>query len=134
MVSAPKDHIETEVEMLKKIVRLSVEATIHEGAQEAFEAAAKAMTTASETEPGTLGYEWFFSADRKQCRLLETYADADAVQAHFTGPVVLELVPKIMPLCTMDRFEVYGDPGPQVTAMLGAFGARIFNYWAGLNR
>ncbi len=120
--------------MLKNIVRLSVEATIHDGALEAFEAAAKAMITATETEPGTLGYEWFFSADRKQCRLLETYVDADAVQAHFAGPVVLDLLPKIVPLCTMDRFEIYGDPGPQVSAIAGAFGARIFTYWSGLNR
>jgi len=120
--------------MLEKVVRLSVEATIHDGAKDAFEAAAKAMTAASEAEPGTLGYEWFFSADRKQCRLLETYADAGAVEAHFRGPVVTELVPKMIPLCTIDRFEVYGDPGPQVSAIAGTFGARIFNYWVGLSR
>jgi quinol monooxygenase YgiN len=124
----------TEVEMLEEVVRLSVEATIHAGALGAFEAVAKAMTEVSEAEPGTLGYEWFFSADRKQCRLLETYANADAVEAHFRGPAVTELVPRMIPLCTMDRFEIYGEPGPQVSAIAASFGARIFNYWAGMSR
>jgi quinol monooxygenase YgiN len=120
--------------MHEKTVRLTVELTVNEGSQDAFEAVAKTMTAESGTEPGTLGYEWFFSPDRKHCRLLETYADADAVTAHFTGPVVGELVPKMVPLCTIDRFEIYGDPGPTVTAMAVAFGARIFRYWGGLSR
>ena len=120
--------------MLEKTVRLSVEATIAEGREEKFREIAKAMTGASEVEPGTLGYEWFFSADGRQCRLLETYADSAAVLAHFQGPAVNELVPRLMPLCRIDRFEIYGDPGPEVTSIAAGFGARLFSYWAGLSR
>jgi quinol monooxygenase YgiN len=120
--------------MNAKIVRLAVDATVNEGQLEAFKALAKAMTERSEAEPGTLGYEWFFSSDGTRCRLLETYENADAVTAHFAGPVVRELVPQLVPLCKLDRFEIYGDPGPQVAQIAAGFGAQIFSYWVGMSR
>ena len=120
--------------MLEKVVRLAVNATVNEGQLDAFKELAKAMTVGSEAEPGTLGYEWFFSEDGKTCRLLETYVDADAVTAHFAGPVVRQLVPKMIPLCKLDSFEIYGNPGPQVSQIAGGMGARIYSYWTGLNR
>jgi hypothetical protein len=30
--------------------------------------------------------------------------------------------------------EVYGDPGPKVSAMVAAFGAEIFTAWQGFDR
>jgi hypothetical protein len=66
--------------------------------------------------------------------LLETYASADALLAHFNGPVVQQLVPKMIQCVALDGFEVYGDPGPQAAAMLANFGAQVFEPWAGLNR
>jgi len=120
--------------MKANLVRLAVDVTVNQGQLDAFKAIAKEMTSASEAEPETLGYEFFFSTDEKQCRLLETYEDANAVLAHFTGPVVGKLVPQITPLCTIDRFEIYGDPGPQVTQMAASLGAKFFSYWAGLSR
>jgi quinol monooxygenase YgiN len=94
----------------------------------------KAMTAASQKETGTLAYEWYLSADRKRSRLVEIYADANAVLAHFMGPAVQEFVPKMMQTASVSRFEVYGDPGPKVTEMLAGFGAEIFPYWQGLGR
>ncbi len=120
--------------MLEKIVRIAVEATVAEGCEEKFKEIARSMSAASDAEPGTLGYEWFFSADGHQCRLLETYADSAAVLAHFQGPAVTELVPQLMPLCHLDRFEIYGDPGPEVSAMAAGFGAQFFSYFAGVSR
>jgi quinol monooxygenase YgiN len=123
-----------EAEMLEKIVRLAVEATVNDEQLEPFKSIAKQMTEASQAEPGTLGYEWFFSSDDRHCRLLETYADASAVLAHFKGPVVTNLVPQLMPLCRMDRFEIYGDPGPEVSQMAAGFGAQFYSYAIGINR
>jgi quinol monooxygenase YgiN len=120
--------------MLEKVVRLAVDVTVKESQLDAFKTLAQAMTAGSAAEPGTLGYEWFFSEDGKRCRLLETYADADAVLAHFKGPVVTQLVPQMAPLCAMERFEIYGDPGPEVAKMATGFGARIYPYWAGIDR
>jgi quinol monooxygenase YgiN len=120
--------------MLKKIVRLAVDVTVNESQVDAFKELAQAMTAGSAAEPGTLGYEWFFSEDGKRCRLLETYADADAVAAHFSGSVVAQLVPQMAPLCMMDRFEIYGDPGPDVAKTAAGWGARIYPYWTGIDR
>lgn len=115
-------------------VNILVELSIHEGKLDAFKALAEKMTAGTQSESGALGYEWYFSADQKRCRLLETYADADAVLAHFMGPVVQQLVPQMLQHSAVDRFEVYGDPGAKATAMLGGFGAEIFHYWNGVRR
>ena len=115
-------------------VHILVQLTIHDGQQDALRSVAQEMTAGSQAEAGTLGYEWYFSVDGKQCRLLETYADAGALLAHFNGPVVQQLVPKMLPYVSLDAFEVYGDPGAEAGAMLANFGARVFAHWRGLKR
>ncbi len=120
--------------MAAQTVYILVELTVHDGKQDAFEALAQQMIAGSQKEAGTLGYEWHLSEDRRSCRLLEIYADANALLAHFTGPVVQQLVPKLVELVKVDRFEVYGDPGAQAASMLAGFGAAIFPRWLGLGR
>ncbi len=68
------------------------------------------MIAGSQKEPGALGYDWCLSSDRRRCRILETYADANAVLAHLTGPVGQEFLPTILEASSINRFEVYGDP------------------------
>src|SRR5579864_7858880 len=104
--------------MAMSTVYFLVELTVHEGKLDEFKGIAQEMNAGSQSEPGTLGYEWYFSEDGKRCRLVETYATADDVQAHIAGPVVQQLVPKLLQQATLDRFEVYGDPGPKAAAML----------------
>ena len=120
--------------MLRQIVRLTVNFSVDESQVEAFKSIAAIMTEGTKAEPGTLGYEWFVSSDGKRVRLVETYADASAVEAHFTGPVVQEWVPKLAAVCTVDGFEFYGDPGPKVAAMAAGFGAVFFEYRLGIER
>ena len=120
--------------MLRQIVRLTVNFTVDESHSEAFKNIAAIMTEGSKAEPGTLGYEWFASSDGKRYRLVETYSDASAVEAHFAGPVVQEWVPKLAAICAVDGFEFYGDPGPKVAAMAAGLGAVSFEYWLGIER
>jgi quinol monooxygenase YgiN len=120
--------------MLEQVVRLTVNITVNQAKLDAFKAVAKSMTEASQSEPGTLGYEWFASQDGKSFRLVETYVDAAAVEAHFMGPVVQQSVPRLAALCKVDGFEIYGDPGPKVAAIASGFGALIYPYWLGINR
>lgn len=120
--------------MDKNMVRFTVDLAINEGKFNQFESIVRAMIAGTLKEAGALGYEWFLSADRKRCRLLETYADANAVLAHCSGPVVQELVPKILETSTISGFEVYGDPGPEAAKMLAGIGAEIFPLWRGLGR
>jgi quinol monooxygenase YgiN len=120
--------------MTKQTVRFTVDLTIDEEKFNEFESLARTMIESSLKEPGTLGYDFFLSDDRKRCRLLETYVDADAVLAHFTGPVVQELVPRLRETSSINGFEVYGDPGPKAAQMLKGFGAQIFYLWHALGR
>src|SRR5580692_5604251 len=125
--SAPKE----EAEMVEQVVRLTVNFVVSREQLEEFTRIAQAMTAVAAAEPGTLGYEWFASADGKRFRLVETYVDASAIEAHFMGPAVQQWVPKLAAVCKVDGFEIYGDPGPKVAAMAGGLGAVIYRYWFG---
>ena len=120
--------------MDKHMVRFTVDLTINEEKFNEFEGIARTMIAGSQKEPGTLGYDFFLSGDRRRCRLVESYADADAVLAHATGPVVQELVPRLLETSSLNGFEVYGDPGPKAAQMLAGFGAEIFELWQGMGR
>ena len=120
--------------MVEQVVRLTVSFTVTDAQMSAFKSIASTMTEGTRPEPGTLGYEWFAHADGKRFRLVETYADAAAVEAHFMGSVVQQMVPKLAAVCTVDGFEFYGDPGPKVSAMAAGFGAQFYQYWMGIGR
>lgn len=107
---------------------------IHPDKFNQFESTAQAMVEGSGKEPGTLGYDFYLGADRKTCRLLEHYADADAVMAHLSGPVVQQLVPQLLQSGSVTGFEVYGDPGATAAKGLAGFGAQFFGTWHALGR
>jgi len=120
--------------MAKRTVRFVVEFNIHDGKFDAFDAIAKEMIAGTEKEPGSLAYDWCLSADRRRCRLLETFADEAATVAHANSAVVTQLVPKLLENSSITRFEVYGEPGPEARAILAGLGAEIFDLWRGLAR
>ena len=115
-------------------IRVLVDIDIHEGKFAEFEAIAKKMVAVSEAEPGTLAYHFLLSSDRKKGCLIEGYTDVAAITAHFAGPAVQQLVPQLMQVATPTRMDIYGDPGPQVTAMVAALGAKVFTNWQGFDR
>jgi quinol monooxygenase YgiN len=122
------------MDMVEQVVRLTVSLTVNEGQLDDFKSIANTLTEISKSEPGTVGYEWFVADDGKRFRLVETYADAAAVEAHFAGPAVQEWVPKLAAVCSVDGFEFYGDPGPKVRSIAFGLGADFFRYWIGLGR
>jgi len=119
---------------MSKKVHLHVAFSINEGKFDAFQKTAQAMTEGTEKEKGTLAYHWYLSDDRKRCRLLETYEDAAALMVHFKGPVVQQLVPKILESTTLTGFEVYGEPGPELRKTLADMKAEIYPFLRGINR
>ena len=120
--------------MVSQVVRLTVNFTVDEEQLAEFHSIAQAMTEVSKAEPGTLGYEWFVSADGKRFRLVEAYVDSGAIEAHFMGPAVQDWVPKLAAVCKVDGFDIYGDPGPKVAEMSAGFGAIVYKYWLGIDR
>ena len=120
--------------MVEQVVRLTVGFTVNEGQVDEFKKLAQTMTDVSKAEPGTLGYEWFSSADGKSFKLVEIYVNAQAIEVHFMGAAVQEWVPKLVGTCSVTGFEIYGDPGPKVTEMAGGLGAQFYKYWIGIDR
>jgi quinol monooxygenase YgiN len=120
--------------MAATTVRFVVSFAIDDGAFVAFERVARMMSAETQKESGALAYEWSLSADRGRCRLYEAYADAGAVLAHLKGPVIKELVPKLLEAGSVTGFEIFGDPGPEAAATLTAMGAQIFPVWQGFSR
>ena len=111
-----------------------VDLTIHDEKFDSFERIAQEMIASTQQEAGAVGYEWCLSADRKRCRIIEIYVDSEAVLAHLTGTAVQAGVPKLLETSSLNRFEVYGDPGPKAAAMLAGVGAEIFAPWCGFRR
>jgi quinol monooxygenase YgiN len=120
------------IEVNSNKVHFVIDLAIHEGKFDDFAATLKRMTDGTTREPGALAYEWYLSDDHSRCRLLETYANADAMKQHLAGPVVQELVPKLLTFSTIKRFEVFGTPDAQSAAALTSMGAQIFGHWHGL--
>jgi quinol monooxygenase YgiN len=120
--------------MTAQEVRFTVSFTIPAENLEQFKAIAQEMIASTQKETGTLAYDWFYSSDGSECRLIEAYVDPDAVLTHMTGRAVEELVPKIVKTATISGFEVYGDPGPEAAKLLAGLGAEIFIRQAGLSR
>jgi quinol monooxygenase YgiN len=120
--------------MSQNTVRFTVDLTIHEKQFAAFEAIVQTMIAGTRKETGALRYDWFLSKDRKRCRLIETYADQNAVLAHLSSPVVRELVPKLLETASLNRFEVYGDPGLESAKILAGVGDEVFPVWRALSR
>jgi quinol monooxygenase YgiN len=120
--------------MPNSTIRLLVDLTINPGALAAFQDVARQMIAGSRKEPGTLGFEWFLSADQTTCRIIETYANSNAVYAHLSGPVVTDLFPKLLQQAKIDRFQVCGNPTGKALAKLESSKAAIFNRWQGFSR
>jgi quinol monooxygenase YgiN len=119
---------------MKKPVYFTVSFNIMNGRRSAFEAMVREMVAASSQEPGCLAYDFYVSADGTQSRLLEAYVDNEAAVAHLTGPVVTDLVPKLLESATLEGFEVYGDASPQLAQILANFGAKILANLHGYRR
>ena len=120
--------------MAGQTVYFLVTFTVHEGKLAAFEETVKAIVAGTRKEPGALGYEWYLGGDGKTYRLVETYADAQAAQAHMANPVVRELIPKLLESASLSSFDVYGDPGPETKKTLAGFGAAFYDFKQGLGR
>jgi quinol monooxygenase YgiN len=120
--------------MTKPGVYFIVDLEIAEGKAGEFQAIAEAMVAGTQTEPGALGYEFYLEPDKRRCRLIEVYSDSDAALAHCKGPVVQQLVPKLLSVSKLAAFSVYGDLTPETARILTEGGAQLFTTWRAFNR
>jgi quinol monooxygenase YgiN len=76
-------------------------------------------------EPGTLGYDWFESADGTVFVAHELFADSDAVLAHAAN--VGDLVGQWVDLADGVSVEIFGVPSEELRSALAAMAPSIFS-------
>src|SRR5436190_23411880 len=104
--------------MTKPGVYFIVDLAITEGKAEEFQAIAEKMVAGTKEEAGALAYEFYLDAARRNCRLIEIYADSDAALLHCKGRVVQQLVPELLTVSSITGFSVYGDLSPEAAGVL----------------
>ena len=84
-------------------------------------------------EPGTVGYEWYMSADGSQCHLYERYVDSAAALTH-CQTFGARFAGRFMSLLTPTRCTVYGSPDAAVQGALSVLRPTYMGQAAGFHR
>ena len=114
-------------------VQFFVELTIGAGGLARFKELAQAATDAVQAqEPGTIGYQWYISEDQKCAFVIEWYAHADLIPAHFqlVGPIMGEMGK----VSEVARFEVFGNLTEAARQALAPLSPGMFGFWLGFTR
>jgi quinol monooxygenase YgiN len=86
-----------------------------------FRAMADAMVAASNTEPGTVVYDWYLRESEMTGTLYEAYASQEALQVHAKGTVFTTLAPQYAGASRVLSVDVFGEvPGMGRRDLLGA--------------
>ena len=91
------------------------------------------MVASTREEPGSIGYEWFLSADGSVCHINERYADSNAVMEHL-GNFGAKFAERFLACLEPTGFSVYGDPSDEARAALDGFGAAYLGPVGGFSR
>ena len=114
-------------------IRLIVRQGIVPGKLDDFKKMAAELTCGvEESEPTTLGYEWFVDEAGTTCYLNEYYGSSEDFLLHFAS-----LGPKLEAMLTVSPLQemiVLGDPSPQIKEMLGGLGAKFYSPTVGFCR
>ena len=96
----------------------------------------KVLTTAIETvnanDPGALSYEFFFNHDESRLYAVEWYKDSDAALAHLG--IVGKILPKLLEVARVNRFQIFGNPSEGLVQALDPLGIQIITHWDGFTR
>ncbi len=103
---------------------------IHEGQIEKFkEVATECIATVKGKDKGTLKYDWFFSPDMKECILLESYADSNALLEHMGNQG--DQLGQLFALADMSA-EIYGNPSEEIRQLIASLPMKVYSFYQGL--
>lgn len=91
---------------------------------EAFRQAAREGAERAAGEPGTVGYEWYESADGATFVAHERFVDSDAVLAHATN--VGDLVGRWIELSSAFEIQIFGSPSDELAAALADMAPQVY--------
>ncbi len=111
-----------------------LELQVQEGRSDELRALMEDMVSNTHShEPGTLHYEWYMTADGRQCHLYERYADSAAALAHI-HTFGAHFAGRFMSLLTPTRCTVYGSPDASVQRALSVLHPTYLGQAAGFHR
>ncbi len=111
---------------------LFVEFDIKPGRTDDFKVAAEALFARTQSEPETLRYEYFLSADGSRNVNIEVFTDADAFVFHNRN--VADLVPALFDCLDKVRIAVMGDANDDLWAELAAIETTYYERLGGVTR
>lgn len=106
-------------------ITLIVESTVVDGRFDDLVALIEEVAAhCSATEPGLQRYDWFVDDDRSEVRVVEQYADSDAIRFHLQNYATF--LPALAECRTPVRFTLLGDPDDELRDAMAERGALVF--------
>lgn len=112
-----------------------VEFSIRKGKLREFEKLAKDISDiVRRSEPGTRKYEWFLDEKRNKCIVLECYDSSISAIAHVNGEAVVKVLPEILKIAKISRFEVCGNASDELLHDLSDLDVNVYRFVEGFSR
>lgn len=112
-----------------------VEFSINRGKKEEFQRLAKNMSDiVRRSEAGTRKYEWFLNGKGNKCIVIESYNSSIAGIAHAKGEAVTKVLPQILKIAKISRFEVCGYPSRELMEELADVNPSVYQFVGGFSR
>lgn len=91
------------------------------------------MVEGTNTEPGSLAYEWYVSDDGSTVHGFEKYANSEEMITHVNG-FIANWAGRFTSAVDMTGITVYGDPSPAAREILDGWHARYMGPIGGFSR
>lgn len=118
---------------MSKNVTLFVESDVVPGKLEALkEVIGRLVAHIEKTEPGTLMYTWNINEEGTEIRVVEHYADSEAVLFHAKN--YADFAKELGALRKPKKFTVCGHPTPQLIDAFSAVSPEVFSHVGGVLR
>ncbi|GHF33067.1 putative quinol monooxygenase [Seohaeicola zhoushanensis] len=119
---------------MSAIIEWVLEMKVQEGQAENVMPLLEEMVAATQAdEPGALVYEYYMSADKSRCTVIERYADSAAAMVHL-GNFGAKFAGRFLKVFAPDRLYVYGPADAKLRAAVAGMGAVHFDRAAGFHR
>jgi quinol monooxygenase YgiN len=118
---------------MTNLIQYNVEFTIEEGKNDAFlKMMHSIIESVKQNESGMEAYQLYHNTGENKSYLIEWFKDADAVLAHLSH--VGQLLPELLSLAPITRFEVFGNLTKEVEEALKPLGTMNYKYFVGFIR
>lgn len=116
-------------------IHFRAEFAIAEGKIGEFKKLIQDMSRAVEAnEPETITYQFYLNTSKSKCIVHETYANSEAALAHNASIASQTILPKILNVARIIRFDVYGNPSEELREVLKSLNADTYSLFLGFNR